>query len=266
MRIILVKAICMVTFVAAFSGFGPGLVIAKAEQGVSTRKTLNFSGYVWKVKSSEKRVGPGSNYFSDSNDNVWVDNTGRLHLKLTEHEGRWYCAEVISEKSFGLGTYRFYLSTPLAKLDSNITLGLFTWSDSPAYAHREIDIECAKWGKANDTNNAQFVVQPYQPRGRLLRYRVPENIETVTYSFFWQANSVLFRCVEGHVAVPATGNTVIQEWNFTKSQIPKPGDENARMNLWLAVGRTPLDANDTEVVISKFEFLPLHNTSGSEKL
>ena len=226
MRIILVRAVCMVMFVAAFSGFNCGPIIAKAEQNVSTRKTLNFSGYVWKVKSSEKRVGPGSNYFSDSNDNVWVDNTGRLHLKFTEREGRWYCAEVISEKSFGLGTYHFYLSTPLAKLDSNITLGLFTWSDAPAYAHREIDIECAKWGKANDTNNAQFVVQPYQPRGRLLRYRVPENIEAVTYSFFWQTNSVLFRCVEGHVAAPATGNTIIQEWNFTKSPIPKPGDEN----------------------------------------
>ena len=36
------------------------------------------------------------------------------------------------------------------------------------------------------------------------------------------------------------------------------------MNLWLSVGRAPLDANNTEVVISKFEFIPLSDTSGSE--
>lgn len=263
MRIIL-RAVCRVAFVAAFFGFNCGLIVAKAEQGVTATNTLTFSGHVWKVKSSEKRVGPGSNYFSDSKDNVWVDDAGRLHLKLTSRDGRWHCAEVISEESFGFGTYRFYLSTPLARLDSNITLGLFTWSDAPAYAHREIDIECAKWGKASDTNNAQFVVQPYQPRGRLLRYRVPENLEAVIYSFLWQSNSVLFRCVEGHRVAPTNSSALIQEWSFTKSPFPVPGDENARMNLWLSAGRAPLDTNDTEVVISKFQFLPIPKTSFGE--
>jgi hypothetical protein len=251
----------MATFVAAFLGINCGVMVADAEQGVSTSNNLSFSGYVWKVKFSEKRVGPGSNYFSDSQNNVWVDAAGRLHLKLTKREGQWHCAEVISKDSFGLGTYSFYVSTPLAKLDPNITLGLFTWSDAPAYAHREIDIECGKWGKAADTNNAQFVVQPYQTPGRLLRYRVPENNEAATYSFLWQTNSLLFRCVEGNAAERATNNIVIQEWEFTKSPIPQPGNENARMNLWLSAGGAPLNTNDTEVVINKFGFIPLDTKS-----
>jgi hypothetical protein len=237
-----------------------GLNIAKAEQGVSAKTNVSFSGRIWKVKSSETRVGPGANYFSDNKDNVWVDDAGKLHLKIAKTEGQWRCAEIISEDSFGLGTYRFYVSTPLAKLDPNITLGLFTWSDAREYAHREIDIECSKWGKAADTNNAQFVVQPYQPRGRLLRYHVPKQLDAATYSFTWQSNSVLFKCVEGHTTAFATNDSVIQEWNFTKGSIPSPGDEKARMNLWICAGRAPLDSNDTEIVISKFEFLPLSVT------
>jgi hypothetical protein len=282
MSIMFIKTTRISAIVVAFLELTCGLMVAKAEQGVTATNTLNFSGHVWKVKSSEKRVGPGSNYFSDSKDNVWVDEAGRLHLRITKREGKWHCAEVISEGSFGFGTYRFYVSTPLSKLDPNITLGLFTWSDAPAYAHREIDIEYAKWGKAYDTNNAQFVVQPYQPPGRLLRYRVPDNFEvstnytfwdktnhalieintaTVTNlimnSFLWQTNSVLFKCVEGHTVAPATNDDVIKEWNFTNRPIPQPGNENARMNLWLCTSRGPLDTNDTEVVISKFEFVPL---------
>jgi hypothetical protein len=70
-------------------------------------KTLQFSGYDWLVKTSDSKVGPGPNYFSDSADNVFVDAQGQLHLRITESDGRWYCAEIISTRSFSYGTYRF---------------------------------------------------------------------------------------------------------------------------------------------------------------
>jgi len=240
---------------AGFGLFGDLTGLARAEQGVSQKRSIEFSGHVWKVKSSEKRVGPGPNYFSDKEDSVWVDETGRLHLKLTERDGEWFCAEVISTESFGYGTYRFFISTPLAKLDPNITLGLFTWSDAPIYAHREIDVECSKWGKAEDTNNAQFVVQPYRASGHLVRYCVPPNLESTTYSFIWQSNSVLFSCSEAPTT--RTNTAAIQEWVFEKNRVPLPGDENARINLWLCAGHAPLNTNNAEIVVSKFEFDPL---------
>jgi len=264
MRIGIARPAGKVALLAGVLALNSGPLLAKAEQGVTTQKTLNFSGLVWKVKSSEKRVGPGPNYFSDNEDTVWVDSAGRLHLKLTQRDGKWHCAEVVSEKCFGFGTYCFSVSTRLSKLDPNLTLGLFTWSDEPAYAHREIDIECGKWGNAEDTNNAQFVVQPYQPRGRLLRYHVPENLEAANYSFLWRSNSVSFRCVKGDTVNPASTNAVIQEWTFNRSSIPLPGDENARMNLWLCAGRAPSNTNYTEVLISRFQFFPLSKTSLGE--
>ena len=123
-------------------------------------RTLQFSGYTWNVKTSAGKVGPGPNLFSDSTNNVWVDASGRLHLKITKDANRWNCAEVICTNSLGHGTYRFYLDSPVDNLDPNVVLGLFTWSDDPAYADREIDVECSRWANAADSDNAQFVVQP----------------------------------------------------------------------------------------------------------
>src|SRR4051812_19512341 len=118
---------------------------------------LAFSGYSWVVKASSGKVGPGPNYFSSSANNVWVDNLGRLHLRITKQGSRWFCAEVVSQASFGYGTYRWYLDSPVDNLDPNVVLGLFTWSDLPDYANREIDIEFSRWGAARNLN-AQFVV------------------------------------------------------------------------------------------------------------
>ncbi len=38
--------------------------------------------------------------------------------------------------------------------------------------------------------------------------------------------------------------------------IPYPGDENARINLWLLNGLPPSNGQEVEVVIRKFEFVP----------
>jgi hypothetical protein len=56
------------------------------------------------------------------------------------------------------------------KLDPNVVLGLFTWSDKAPSAHREIDIEFARWANAADPTNAQYVVQAYGGAGHLARF------------------------------------------------------------------------------------------------
>jgi hypothetical protein len=47
-------------------------------------RIIQFAGYDWEVRSNETALqGPGPNYFSDRDQNVWVDDLGRLHLKIT---------------------------------------------------------------------------------------------------------------------------------------------------------------------------------------
>ena len=111
---------------------------------------ISWSGRTWQVKSSQSKVGPGPNYFSAAPENVWVDASSRLHLRLTYRNGRWNCAELIGTQTLGYGTYVFEIASAVANLDANVVLGLFTWSDKAPAAHREVDIEFARWGNASD--------------------------------------------------------------------------------------------------------------------
>lgn len=247
-----------------------------AETGSATpvraARSIVFAGLQWAVKASApaKRLGPGPNYWSDSEDNVWVDQQGRLHLKVTKRQGndgrpRWFCAEVISQKSFGHGEYRWYLDTPI-KADPKVVLGLFTWDDDPDSArfhHREIDIELiSTWGDASNTN-AQFCVQPWTTRRNLHRFALPDpSLAATTHTFSWAKESVVFRALRGHVSEAEVKESVLEEWRFSGRGVPPPGGENVRMNLWL-LSRPEDDASETEMVISKFEFVPPPQAAGA---
>ena len=218
-------------------------------------RTLNFSGATWTVKTSTGKAGPGPNYFSDSPSNVAVDAHGHLHLRITHNGDRWQCAEVIHTASLGYGTYRFYLATRVDDLDPNIVLGLFTWRDETAYSHREIDFEFSRLADPSN-HNAQYVVQPYTKPGHILRFGEPSKLDETAHSFLWQRDSVLFQSLRGAVAKQADAGKAIHQWRAI-DQIPAAGGENVRMNLWLFRGQAPTNGRETEVIISRFEFVPL---------
>ncbi|GIU95226.1 MAG: hypothetical protein KatS3mg012_1683 [Gaiellaceae bacterium] len=209
---------------------------------------VSFSGYEWVVKEYTRKLGPGPNIFSAAN--VRVDEEGRLHLRISRTRKGWTCAEVINTRSLGYGTYSWTLASPVDGLDRNVVLGLFTWSDDPAFAHREIDWEAARWGVASDPTNGQYVVQPYDRPGNLQRVTFG-GAERSTQSFTWRPGSVTF----------TSTNADVPEWTYTGPDVPEPGDENARMNLWLFRGLAPSDGREVEIVLESFSFTPLATTS-----
>jgi hypothetical protein len=235
---------------AARSGAASRPSSAAVAAAAAAVRTISFSGQSWSVKSSAGALwGPGPNRFSDSTDNVWVDAEGRLHLKISYRDGAWHCAEVVSQATFGHGSYRFTLDTPVDALDAQAVLGLFTWHDDAAFDHREIDIEFARWGNPLDATNAQYVVQPYDARGNLQRWTLAPGYAATTHEFRWTPRSVAFRS-------SSAGNTLAQ-WSYAKrSGIPRPGGENARINLWLFQGLPPHGGQPIEVIVSRFEFVP----------
>ena len=237
---------CLV-FAALIVAFAGG-VVSSAAQGArpSPPRAVVFSGYTWSVKAGAGKVGPGPNYFSSSPDNVWVDGQGRLHLKITYSRGRWYCAEVVNTQSLGRGSYTWTLDSSAGGLDPNVVLGLFTWNDDPAYNHREIDIELARWGNASDPTNGQYVVQPYDHPGNLVRITQPAVAGPSTHGFTWGATSVAF----------ASSSASPGSWLYEGLDVPQPGGENARMNLWLFRGMPPSNGQPIEVVVHGFTFTP----------
>ena len=228
-------------------------VITRPSPGV---RFLSFSGYDWWVKNYTTPFGPGPNYFSDATNNVWTDTNGWLHLRITHRTNAWQCAEIISARTFGPGSYRFELNSAVDNLNPNVTLGLFTYSDDPAFTGREIDVEGGRWQNPADTNNAQFVVQPYYLADQLVRYRVPPGLADSTHLFVWQTNRISWQFQTGAYSAAATN--LIASYIFTNAaNVPQSGDEAVHLNLWLINGSAPTDNNEAEVIIQDFNFVPL---------
>ncbi|MBC8232168.1 T9SS type A sorting domain-containing protein [bacterium] len=238
-----------------YSGFdGSNARIGYATSGP---RVISFSGYDWEVKASKDPVGPGPNRFSDSEEDVWVDADGQLHLKIVQRDEKWYCTEVINKETLGYGQYIFYVASRVDLLDPNTVVGLFTWdTNAPQYNYREIDIEFAKWADP-ENDNAQFVVQPYDTPGNTHRFNIVLNGDYSTHLFEWRKNRIDFQSLHGHELPPPTEGHIIESWTYTGSDIPPTGSENARINFWLFEGKPPSNEQEAEVVIKRFEFVPL---------
>ncbi|RYG48050.1 hypothetical protein EON79_05625 [bacterium] len=196
--------------------------------------TLEFSGYKWEVSHSKgEERGPGPNVFDGGPKSVWLDAKGHLHMK------------VLSE-SKGYGTYRFTLGSRVDALDPQVVVGLFTWDDAEEDAHRELDVEFARWGDPL-RSNGQFVVQPYDALGNLTRFELPPLPRSV-HSFDWLPESAAF------VSKTPTGKIVAE--HIFGHAIPRTGKERAIINFWLYQGKAPQLGKPSELIVEKFEFIP----------
>jgi hypothetical protein len=220
-------------------------------------RTLFFSGFEWDVKSSISPAGPGPNYFSISNENVWIDDQNQMHLKIALEYGRWCCSEVICKASLGYGKYIFYIASRVDELDRNAVLGLFLWdSNAPAEQYREIDIEFSKWGKESG-NNAHFVVHPSEVVGNMRSFHILLNGDYSTHSIDWRPSHITFESIHGHYVTAPIVPHLIESWTQSGSKIPSSGQATPRMNLWLFGGNPPHKNREVEVIVKRFEFIAM---------
>ncbi len=223
---------------------------------MADKKTINFSGYVWEVRSSGDGP-PGPNHWSS--DNVWVDQDGYLHLKITQQNGIWYCAELFTTTSIGFGEYEFYVINRIDLFDPNIVFGLFNYPTPPIGPDgtNEIDIEIARWGNSKYPNG-NFTVFPAVPglHQDSHTFNFSLNGTYTTQRFVWTSNEVYFQSLHGH------GNDQqqkIADWSYKpkeNSQYIPQQPLPIHINLWLFQGQRPTDAQFVEVIVSKFQFTP----------
>lgn len=207
----------------------------------ATARDITFSGRTWIVTAGSLDDPAAPNRFSADSRSIFVDERGRLHLRLRHAGGTWYSAEIACTKPLGYGTYSFDVDTDLGALDPNIVVGLFTWSDDEAFANREIDVEFSRWGDPA-ASNAQFAVQPYETPGHLVRFNVPRGARRSTWTIRWEPSSVAFA---GYASA------------VLRDAVPPPGNAVVHINIWLAGARPPIDQRDAELIVDKFEFSPL---------
>src|SRR6202161_2259414 len=230
-----------VVALAVVNGEGPAPVLPSP-------KILNFSGYEWTTRAGPIfRVGP-RNFFDPAN--VWTDERGALHLRISGSPGKWAAAEVKLTRSLGYGTYRFQVRD-VSHLEPSALLTLITWDGVGTENSRSgLDGELGRWVNPDNTN-VNYVVQPYYVPANFVSFRAPPG--AYTHSFRWEPGKVTFSTVAG--SGNTTGGRVLNQHVFT-SGVPSPEGESARIALYVFhQGKIPLK-NENEVVIDKFEYLP----------
>ncbi len=218
-----------------------------AFSGVYAQRIIHFAGVDWQVKDGGP-WGPGPNYWSGSTNSVWIDDSGRLHLKIRKENGRWYCAEVNTTAYTSYGEHRFWVEGMIDRMDKNIVLGLFVYASDT----QEIDVEYSKWGVEGKTDVGSFTVQPYTTPGNQHSFESPLDSAQTTHFFDWQPGYVSFGSMQGHYyGAPPSPNYYIEQWVYSGSDIPNESDNlRTHLNLWLLNGQAPQDLTVTEVIIN----------------
>ncbi len=232
----------------------------RSSGSILTRKQaahpLSFAGYEWQIKHRAERAGPGNNFFSASPENVWVDTQGQLHLKITYRHGQWHCAEIISQKSFGYGTYQFNVAPLATPLDKQVVIGLFLWNSyAKQLQNHEVDIEFSRWGQEQNLN-AQYVVHPDVADNKH-RFNFDLQAETSKHSFTWTADSIGFRSDFHNSSEPRVPGKRSVQWQWRGEEGPRAGREKVHLNVWLYQGQPPTENQEVEVVFTDFTFTPL---------
>ncbi|TFH49386.1 MAG: hypothetical protein E4G92_01960 [Bacteroidia bacterium] len=215
------------------------------KNGEANQRTISFSGFEWTTEGSgAERISPGQNYFSSSEENVWVDSHGNLHLKITNRKGKWYCATVTMKESFAYNKYIFQISSRVDRFDKNVVGGLFIYLDDS----NEIDIEFARWG-IEGNSNSQFAVQPAHHNGNIYRYPLDLRGRHSTHIIDWKKDTIEFLSFRGYHLTRPDSRQIMSEWIYTGNYIPDEDEEKVMINLWLYNGLPPSDNKEVEMII-----------------
>ena len=217
-------------------------------------KTLQFAGHTWTVRPNGVG-GPRTNTWCE--DNAFVDSSGFLHLKLTNNNGVWCAAEVITTDSMGFGSYQWQLRSRVDNLDKNVVFGLFNYPPTAVAPDgtNEIDIEFTRWG-VTGANQLNYTIFPAVTGIAETTQNFPFTMagDYSTHRFIWKRQSIHFQSTNGHYD---TNALPIADWTYAPADYarrigatPVP----VRMNIWKT--DVPTNGLPVEIVVSAFKFTP----------
>jgi len=234
-------------------------VLARVESKIEkSERIISFSGFEWQVKSSlnskSGTLGPGNNYFSDSKKNVWVDDNGWLHLKITRWNDKWYCAEVTLMQPLVYKRYIFQVTGQIDQFHPNVVGGLFTYLDGTDESE-EIDIEFSKWGDKNKMSNAQYAIQPSEIKANKNSFKLELTGDATTHIIDWKPGKIDFISYHGHNTTTPDSAMIINKWSYSGKDVPVNPNGKIHINLWLFKRKLidPADHPEAELIIRSFQ-------------
>ena len=229
------------------------LLIAAAPSAQAAYPTILWCGHQWSVVTSGMAGGN-----QGSANTVFVDANGYLHMKITQVQGQWLCAELFTTDLMAFGTYQWWVNARLDQLDPNVVFGLYPYGPEAAVGTggtNEIDVEFAKWGNVGYAN-ADWVVYPAVPWGTksALLYNFTLTGSFTTSRFTWSSSGVTFWLMGGRQPLGTTAN-VMKTWTANPGDPLNNVPQQALpvgMNLWLYGGAAPTNGLPVEIIIYSF--------------
>ena len=217
---------------------------------------ISWKGHTWRVTA-----GGMAGVAQGSPNNVSIDASGYLHLKITNNGGTWTAAEVFTTDKIGFGTYQWQVDGPIDRFDKNVVLGLYPYGPAAgigADGTNEIDIEYSFWGNANGVNGDWTNYPASGTTIGEMSYKFSLNGGTLSTSrFIWNKSSIQDFLMSGIEPVGSTTN-LIKSWTYAPPNptinIPQQALPLG-MNLW-CFNAPPSNGQNVEVVIRDFQFVP----------
>jgi hypothetical protein len=271
-------------------GIVAGCLIVVGNSSVADARNIEWSGYTWQVRTSHGAPqGPGPNIFSDSADNVFVDATGDLHLKIRKGaDGKWLASEIDLNHSLGYGTYEWEVSSRYDQFATNAVGGLFTYISPESVASQtggavgngiadtphEIDIEfTGAWGNGDlyYTTHDGDVPAPSK------NYYQPLSGNFTTHRFTWEPGRIIWESFHGHVTGEANPPNPIVEQRagagkgqparhvYAGPVVPQDLNEIPILNFWISSPNPslngPTGGAEQEMIVHSFAYTPLADSA-----
>ncbi len=249
------------TFAAAVLVAIFGVVLGHA--GESRAATISWKGHTWQLTS-----GGMAGVCQGDPQNVTVDASGYLHLRISNSGGTWTASELFTTDHLAFGTYQWQVDGPIDSYDKNVVLGLFPYGPAAgigADGTNEIDIEYARWGQASGPNGDWT---DYPASGSTIgemSYTFSLGGGTLSTSrFVWSSSSIASTLLGGLQAV-GSSTGLIKSWTYAPANPTTNIPQQALplgMNLW-CFNATPSDGNPVEIIIRDFVYVQPGGTGGS---
>ncbi|MCX6779556.1 MAG: hypothetical protein NT034_00015 [Candidatus Magasanikbacteria bacterium] len=216
---------------------------------------IDFSGYLWTIRNEPGLPGDSVilNNWGDTSNDVFVDDAGALHLKVSQHADdpttTWYSSEVYLPTSLGYGKYTFDINTDVSQIDHNLVASPFIYQDGT----HEFDIEHSFWNNEEGDQNLFFTAQPHNKKGN--QQTSASNFSSGVFQDIinWQPDKVVFSTAQN-------GNEM-SSWTYASSTDGSsdnfvPGEERLHINFWQYKSLEPITDTSSEFVVNSFSFDP----------
>lgn len=227
--------------------------------------TLMYGGIRWIAKNSSERSEPGNILYSGKPTEIYVDELGKLHLKINRRDGYWYGVDIAADTSLGYGTYAIFTETKFDELGQNIQFefGITPDADFDSYTLPILAIQFTRIQEQYISPLRYIVANVEQNlirerKEKVFRPDEPYRMQGLfsTHAITWKKRSCEFASYHDH-GLPTPYLAAL--WDFSGSpstglNVPEWTPSSVlRLRLW-CLG-SPLGDKPVEIVIKKIVFI-----------